>query len=555
MNEVVLQESIYQSFHNVNNQVGGAIYVNNPLFNIRFSMIGFADCTTVNECGAFYLNGYQIQLTNVCGFMCEAIGFDYQLFKVDCNDLHDLNVFTSTTIVSCGMNNQGNSAFGVCGQTRYNIVNINSSYNFNYVGDKSFGTCFRTFNIKGYHLSYYDFSHSTGLDIINTHFYDLPTTEFNGTFEFGNIYNCTSTFIFKYRGVNYIQHSFFGLLSYSSMSFKCGASNSVNHLLRITNCHFDRMPTDITAPCEIGYSHEENPFKTEPIYHFGIDICPVPTKVFTESQQFTESHIFTASNTFPPSQMFSSSELFSYSSKFTLSDKFSHSSDFTRSNPFSPSSKFTKSNPFLPSSEFSKSKSFSPSFMFTRSILFSPSSEFSESLSFLPSEIFTLSNSFSPSFDKKRSTLTFTQSSIFTPSFTFSPNATKYPDGLGNFQKAEVSGRSFLDSPANVATIGATAGISIVVIVVSVILMVLYLRSKQRQLIGNSIDLSDSFLCDSTDSQSSSYSYSYYTYEYTYESYEEESEISHSNSDDDNYYSSYYNYSDLDGTFESLSEN
>ena len=38
--------------------------------------------------------------------MCEAIGFDYQLFKVDCNDLHDLNVFTSIAIVSCGMNNQ-----------------------------------------------------------------------------------------------------------------------------------------------------------------------------------------------------------------------------------------------------------------------------------------------------------------------------------------------------------------------------------------------------------------------------------------------------------------
>lgn len=82
------------------------------------------------------------------------------------------------------------------------------------------------------------------------------------------------------------------------------------------------------------------------------------------------------------------------------------------------------------------------------------------------------------------------------------------------YNNALVSGNQRHEE-ASPAAIGATAGISVVFIVIAVVLMLLYLRSKQKQLHRKLDDLSDTFLHDSTMSESS-YSYSYYTYEYTY---------------------------------------
>lgn len=116
---------------------------------------------------------------------------------------------------------------------------------------------------------------------------------------------------------------------------------------------------------------------------------------------------------------------------------------------------------------------------------------------------------------------------------------------------------------ASPAAIGATAGISVVFIAVAIALMLLYLRSKQRQLKHQFDDLSDTFLRESTESDTSSYSYSYYTYEYTYsyvnneeEEVEEEESYTKEYSRDESLasYYSYQSYSDFDPDYVSSRE-
>ncbi|KAK8892307.1 hypothetical protein M9Y10_029532 [Tritrichomonas musculus] len=462
--------------------------------------------------------------------MCEAIEHDYQFSKIDCNDLHNINSFTLLTIACCGINNKGNSAFGICGEANYKITNINSSYNQNnYSKKKSFGACFRTFNIKGFSMSYLSFAHSNGHDIINTNFYGDPSPSFSCTIELGNIYNCSSQYILKYRGYNYVKNCNFGLQNYSVKSFECGASNTKKHLLEITNCIFDIKPTDTTSPCSLFDCDQQNPLVTLSLNLIGVDQCPVPSSHFTESQLFTASSVFSFSKLFSPSKKFSSSKSFTPSISFSHSEKFTDSYSFSKSKEFTSSSQFTKSISFSPSSSFS----LSPSSQFTKSAPFSPSFVNIISDTFSKSRIFSKSYLFSPSFDLGRSTNTFTPSFPFTPSFTFSPNATKYPDGVGDYKYAQVSGKSPLDVPASAAAIGTTAGVSVVFIVVAIVLMLLYLRSKQKHMKNKNFDFSDSFLNDSTDDSESSYSYSYYTYEYTYASDEEEEDYTYYTTDTD----------------------
>ncbi|KAK8839615.1 hypothetical protein M9Y10_031980 [Tritrichomonas musculus] len=534
-------------------------------------MLGFTDCTTNNECGAFYLNGHSITINNLCGYMCEAINNYYQLFNVQCDITHDLNSFTYLAISLCSTQNRGNSAISISGGTRYRITNINSSNNYNFLGDKSFGACFRAFDVSGFSVNYINFLSSTGLDIINTHFSDKVQVS-SGNFQYGNIINCTTTYIYKFRGTNYVNNINFGNLHYSNRSFQVGATSLNGHHLFIQQCHFDVMPNDFIQSCVTidASSITQNPLITDYIQQQNFDLCAAPSKpfsdssFFTQSKSFSNSLTFTQSKSFTPSIRFSSSSSFSPSSKFTSSKEFSPSSEFTSSNHFSPSTKFsssenftpskkfTSSLPFSPSSSFSTSQifsrsiPFSPSLTFTRSNHFTSSSVFTESSTFSYSSPFTSSSPFSPSpnllftrlftssseftsskpfspsteFSNSNSflivqkrTSSFTPSSQFTPSFTFTPNATKYPDGVGDFEHADVSGRNALDKPASSAAIGATAGVSFVFIVVAIALMLLYLRSKQRQMKGHSVDISEDFLNDSTESSSSSYSYSYYTYE------------------------------------------
>ena len=115
---------------------------------------------------------------------------------------------------------------------------------------------------------------------------------------------------------------------------------------------------------------------------------------------------------------------------------------------------------------------------------------------------------------------TFSPSSPFTASFTFSPKRSAYPDGLGN---AKISGKSSINT-ASAAVIGATAGISVVLLIVATVFLILYLNARRRILRESVPEFSD--LIDSQ-SDTSSYSYSYYEYEYEYVS--DDNNDTHSN--------------------------
>lgn len=568
-NFVHVSNSIFQSFHSTLSESGGAIYVSNSMFTINFEYLGFADCSTINQnSGAFFILGSIINISHVCGYMCEAINSDYQFFSTQSDLQNEYCDISYLTVSLCGMSNRGNSAFAITGFTNYQITNINSSYNFNRFNTHSYGSCFRTYNVKTYKVSYFNFAHSTGFDICNTHY--AP----NGMLFIGNIFNCSSDFVFKFRGKNSINNAFIGLMDSSGeYDFKTGGNaGDSSHSLSINNCFFDVMPTH-DSYVTLNNCNAKIPFATDPIIgHEGLDNCPVPSRFFTNSQYFSNSAVFTDSDKFPtipfsPSSQFTSSSAFSPSSVFSKSNTYSPSVAFTRSNSFSPSVQFSRSNSFSPSIKFTRSNTYSPSVAFTRSNSFSPSIEFSMSSSFSPSDNSLRSKSFSPSNKFTRSILfspsergletanqtdPFTPSGYFTPSFTFSPNATKYPDGLGAY-RADVSGKHE-SKEASPAAIGATAGISVVFIAVAIVLMLLYLRSKQRQLKHQFDDLSDTFLRESTESDTSSYSYSYYTYEYTYsygnneeEEVEEESYKKEYSRDGSlaSYYS-YQSYSDFD---------
>ena len=171
---------------------------------------------------------------------------------------------------------------------------------------------------------------------------------------------------------------------------------------------------------------------------------------------------------------------------------FSYSSIFSESIFFSPSNEFTNSQ--LNTKSFTSSQKFAPSYslIFNKSIVFSSSNELTIS---------------------KLNTKSFTPSKQFTPSFTFHPLRTKYPDGHDDKNvHASIYGKNFFNQPPDAQFIGATVGISFVFIIVSVILMILYLRQRTKMLKNKISELSDSFLIDSSQSESS-YSYSYYVYE------------------------------------------
>lgn len=59
-----------------------------------------------------------------------------------------------------------------------------------------------------------------------TNFYGDPSPSYSCSIELGNIYNCSSQYIIKYHGYNYVKNCNFGLQNYSEKSFECGASNT-----------------------------------------------------------------------------------------------------------------------------------------------------------------------------------------------------------------------------------------------------------------------------------------------------------------------------------------
>ncbi|KAK8867109.1 hypothetical protein M9Y10_010081 [Tritrichomonas musculus] len=554
-------------------------------------------------------------INHVCGYKCEAINHEGQFFVAQSNEPLINNSINFVTTVFCGTKNFGHSSIIVGGNTGFILTYINSSHNYNKLSEKSYGTCFRTSDLKSFNVQYFNFIHSTGVDIVNTH--NTP----EGILDSGNFQNCSTTYVFKYRGKIVIRNSYFDNLVHESSYFEYGGPSYTATILTVYNCRFDVKPNDFNLDAS---NIDENPLKTTQIIgHENLDNCPVASDRFTQSEDFTISSIFTSSSQFTkssqfsPSNKFSDSKSFTSSSQFSSSKSFTSSSQFTKSSPFSqsavfsdsksftPSSQFSDSKSFTPSSQFSDSKSFTPSSQFSDSKSFTPSSQFSDSKSFTPSSQFSESESFSPSakFDHTKSftpsfqfsksdtfteslkftlsryfsssskftsspsfspsfhfsrskqfspsdfilitvnqTSPFTPSNVFTPSFTFSPNATKYPDGLGGYDRAQVSG-GHLQSTASTASIGATAGISLGFLGISVPLMILYLRNRQRQL-RREIDISDEFLYDSSE-QSTSYSYSYYTYDYEYE---------YGEYDEHEYASVSRSYSDFNGAYVSFDD-
>ena len=104
-----------------------------------------------------------------------------------------------------------------------------------------------------------------------------------------------------------MQNCYFGLLVFSQSSFHCGSSNPTGHSLTITNCHFDKIPNNYDSPCTFVSPTEDNPLRTQQINHLGLEMCPIPTKLFTKSEIFTLSSVFPASNTFSNSEKFTKS--------------------------------------------------------------------------------------------------------------------------------------------------------------------------------------------------------------------------------------------------------
>ena len=59
---IFINDSIFYNFHNTNSEIGGAIYINKPSSILEYKNLGFIDCSTMNECGAFYLCGQSMTL-------------------------------------------------------------------------------------------------------------------------------------------------------------------------------------------------------------------------------------------------------------------------------------------------------------------------------------------------------------------------------------------------------------------------------------------------------------------------------------------------------------
>lgn len=316
------------------------------------------------------------------------------------------------------------------------------------------------------------------------------------------------------------------------------SEQEVNSMLNghyIMNCFYDQTKTSFT----------QDVFLVKP------SLCAMDSDVFTMSNSFTESLTFSSSN------YFTNSRSFSYSEKFTSSSLFSPSEKFTSSSTFSPSEKFTPTSIFSHSKSFTSSLLFSPSEPFTASSAFTQSSPFTESLTLMSLGISLLASShFTPSSNlNNRNSLTgtFTASSPFTPSNFFTPNRTKVPDPQNIFN-ADVTGQKKpIFSKEEMKKAAAPISILVIIIIVSVVFSIFYLRRKIYDLKhSNSVPDFDTSFGDEIEEDDSSYSYSFYTYTYTYDT------VSASDSQTESYYlqneNSVINYDYSDFTYSDTDE-
>ena len=205
---ILIQQTIFQTFHNTKGDLGGCIYAHNDQITVGFNTVGFADCYTTNQGGALNILSKTIQIQNVCAYLCEATNKSYQFAKLESNFNHDNNRISFLTIVSCGSNNRGDSAIGFCGATKFYTNNFNSSNNMNNYNTNPYGACFRTHGIITHQTSFVNFLNSEGCDVFHTEF--IENSAIAGSFMNGNVYNCTTKYIFKFLILKMI-HTFCSL--------------------------------------------------------------------------------------------------------------------------------------------------------------------------------------------------------------------------------------------------------------------------------------------------------------------------------------------------------
>lgn len=171
----------------------------------------------------------------------------------------------------------------------------------------------------------------------------------------------------------------------------------------------------------IGFPEDVVPYTT--VIHSDIQTLTfTPSKLFTNSNDFSNSIAFSETEKFSKSTEFSDSSyftftfVFSFSHYFSKSFPFSFSDYFSQTLIFSNTFHFTISNEFTESSDFSKSSSFLQSDFFTKSSFFSLTNAFTETALFSLSNQFSSTNEFSKSFPFALYSIFFTNSESFSSS-------------------------------------------------------------------------------------------------------------------------------------------
>lgn len=237
--------------------------------------------------------------------------------------------------------------------------------------------------------------------------------------------------------------------------------------------------------------------KNQRFYDYGYNVYSALCIYFKTSAYFPRPKTFVlqvsgfldipTADLYPPPPGPSPTNNFSPSSQFTRSSLFTGSDSFTPSSSFIPSKKFTPSDKFTPSSSFSPSKSFNPTVQFTASLKFGVLPDPTKSNNIFRS---------TPTRSRKVHILT-----------DISNNTETEMIHEGNV-RAVVMKEPL--SSSEVATVVTSASLSVVMIVITVVCFIMYMRSKAKQMKEQNFSAEDSDLVDSASFDYYSYSYSYY---------------------------------------------
>lgn len=341
---IEITNSIFYFIYNTYQTHGGAINIGtnsgHTVNKLIMTQLGFIDCKTLTNYygGAIYSETKQIQISNICPSKCRAPSTYFQMgyFKISGNGLE--NNFSHVSIYQCGTNNNGRTSLCFAGRfDELTVSYINSTSNFNYFGEYSYGCCFYLHEGSGHTTTFLNCVNCSGREILNTNF---KSENDKGTFSNINIFNCSGYNIMKYLGINTIDNGRFGKLSFSNELFRTGGTFIVDrnrHFLTLKNCYIDvanpLLPV-FTNHLIIEKLTHQSPIETINMFNSlqPFDYCLYSMSyILTKSEVFTQSMPFTTSelspSTFPPTIL-------------------------TRK----PTSSFTPSDPFTPSFTFSPEK-------------------------------------------------------------------------------------------------------------------------------------------------------------------------------------------------------